>query len=345
MLVGVGCAHLLARYMSLPIKALVARTEKLAQGDLYTKVTVCSENELGRLGQTIQTTIVNLNDLVGQVQQANQKINQAAEGISHSVQRQASSSTEQSTAVTETTSTMEELVVSSSQIADSTDFVASVAEKTQEDAQHGVAAMDEMIQHMEEIQNMNDRSIREITELGKKTKRIWAIMDIINDVAGRTKLIAFNAALEAAAAGETGKRFRVVATEIRRLADNVTESTDEIRGKISEIQKAMDQLVAVSVDKSRKIYQGTETASGTASSLQSIMKGVDQTTSSAKQISLATQQQRTASEQVVQSLREISSAITTTVQSIRQTNVTVEDLRNLSEQLATTTARFKIDES
>jgi len=345
LVIGMFGALWFSKFLSYPIRQLVANTERLAAGDLTTSVGSCGENELGILGKTIQKTIDNLNELVGQLQQASQKINHVVDVLSDEVRRQARSSTEQSTAVTETTSTMEELAVSSKQIAQSTDYVVQIAEKTQEDAQLGVEAMDEMIAQMEEIQNMNERSITEIFELGGRTKRMQAIMNIINDVADRTKLIAFNASLEAEAAGESGKRFRVVATEIRRLADNVTESTEEIRSKIHEIQQATNELVIASEETSKRITQGTETAMKTAYALQNIMHGVEETTSSAKQISLATQQQRTASEQVVQSLREVSTGIGTTVQAIKQTESIVKDLQHLSEQLSQTVDRFKLNPS
>ena len=101
--------------------------------------------------------------------------------------------------------------------------------------------MSKLNQKMHEIQQENQESLREIIELGNKSKEISKVMEIINSVTDQTKLIAFNAALEAASAGESGRRFSVVAGEIRRLADSVTESTSEIENNISQIQDSISR--------------------------------------------------------------------------------------------------------
>jgi hypothetical protein len=117
--------------------------------------------------------------------------------------------------------------------------------------------MRQLVDKMEEIRHDNQVSLKEIVDLGGKSKEITRIMEIIDTVADQTKLIAFNAALEASSAGEAGKRFGVVAAEIRRLADSVSESTAEIAHKIGEIQETIGRLVITSEKGSVGIDQGT----------------------------------------------------------------------------------------
>jgi methyl-accepting chemotaxis protein len=168
-------------------------------------------------------------------------------------------------------------------------------------------------------------------------------MEIINNLANQTKLIAFNAALEAASAGEAGKRFGVVAVEIRHLADSVVESTAEIEGKITEILDSVNRLVMSSEKSSLLIQEGQEYASHTVAMLIESVDGVEETTDAARQISLSTQQQQIASSQVVLALRDIEQGVRFATDSINQTNDETEKLLQLSERLKKLVMTFKVD--
>jgi methyl-accepting chemotaxis protein len=169
-------------------------------------------------------------------------------------------------------------------------------------------------------------------------------MAIINQIADQTKLLAFNAALEASSAGEAGKRFGVVASEIRRLADSVMESTEEIEGKINEIQNAVNHLVIASEKGTKKIQEGMVSSSQTSKSLQEILEDAQSTTDAVKEISLSTQQQSTASEQVLTALREIVEGARQNSDSIDQISGISKDLAGLSGNLKTLVEKFKLSE-
>ncbi len=168
-------------------------------------------------------------------------------------------------------------------------------------------------------------------------------MEIINTIADQTKLIAFNAALEASSAGEAGKRFGVVAVEIRRLADSVMESTGEIEAKINEIQEAINGLVIASEKGSRGIREGMEHSNQTAAMLLDIVDDAQSTQEAAKQISLSTQQQKTASNQVVTALREIASGAKQTSDSIQQIIAISRNLTDLSDSLKGQVEQFRVE--
>jgi len=195
---------------------------------------------------------------------------------------------------------------------------------------------------MTEISSDNQSGIQEIVELGRKSKEITKIMGIINTIANQTKLIAFNAALEAASAGESGKRFGVVATEIRRLADNVFQSTEEIEGKINEILEAVNRLVISSEKSSKGIRDGLEHTTHTNAILNDLVSGAEATADAARQISLSTQQQQTASSQVVTALRDIEEGVRFNSGSIQQTSEISRNLTEMAVKLGKLVGEFSV---
>jgi methyl-accepting chemotaxis protein len=194
---------------------------------------------------------------------------------------------------------MEELRSVAEQIADGAQAVNDAATHTQGDVQAGLRAVAETVRRMAEIRASNQASVDEILGLGEKAHQINSVMDLIDDIAAQTRLIAINASIESAAAGEAGKRFGVVASQVRHLAENVAQSTDEIRQRIREIQVATNELVIAAEQGTKKIEQGVDLSQTTQRALDQIAQSAEQTSLSAGQISISTRQQQTAVEQVV----------------------------------------------
>jgi methyl-accepting chemotaxis protein len=270
-----------------------------------------------------------------------QTMQQAAKEISGALSDQASTSSEMSASVAEITSTMEELSASSNQIAEHSKVVVTISNQAMSHSAQGADAMQDVLARMENIRNDNHANLQEIMDLGMKSKEIGKIMTLITNLADQTKLIAFNAALEASSAGEAGKRFSVVANEIRRLADSVTESTDKIESKINEIQDAISRLVITAEKDAGGILAGTTATNHTAERFNAIVSAVNHTSTAAQQISLSTQQQQTASSQVVMALREIVSASTQTASAINHIAHISQQMERLSEKLSKTTEQLK----
>jgi methyl-accepting chemotaxis protein len=247
-----------------------------------------------------------------------------------------------SASVTEITSTMEELSASSSQIAEHSGSVAEIANQTWEKSKQGAEAMQAVLARMSDIRADNRHNLQEIVDLGAKSKQIGKVMEIINAVADQTKLIAFNAALEASSAGEAGKRFSVVAGEIRRLADSVTDSTGDIEAKVQEIQDSISRLVVTSERGTTMIDAGMDVSTRTAQDLSDLVRAADQTRGAARQISISTQQQKTASSQVVIALREIVSASTQTAQAIALVTQISDEMTAMSQELSGQIKRFRL---
>ena len=342
LLLSLLIAQLTARSLGLRMQLLSAGVERVAAGDLSREIPSAGRDEVAGLARSADAMRRHLHQLVAEVEANASAVHRSAQEIARDVDGQAANSTEMSASVAEITSTMEELSASSAQIAEYSESVVSVARQTLDDSHTGAEAVQQLAARMEENRDDSQSALREILALGAKSKEISRIMEIIDTVADQTKLIAFNAALEAASAGEAGKRFGVVAAEIRRLADSVTESTGEIAHKVAEIQESIGRLVVTSEKGTTGIEQGLTESTRVVHFLTALVDGAEETTRAAQQISLSSQQQRTASNQVVMALREIVTASADTAESVRRIAAITQDMTGRSTRLKDQVDRFRL---
>jgi len=327
------------------ISSVCDAARRVAKGDLTAEAVSKSNDEMGEMARMFNTMTDNLRQIIATLSDATSSVHSFAGTLSNSVESQAGFSTQLSSSVVEISATMEEFSSTASQIAQHSHGVVERADRTLDDTRHGAGEVESLAQKISDINIDIQASLTEIVELGRKSKEINKVMAIINNIANQTKLIAFNAALEAASAGESGKRFGVVALEIRRLADSVVESTGEIEGRITEMLDAVNRLVMSSEKSSLLTREGQEYASRTVSMLAEIVEGVEETTDSARQISLSTQQQQIASGQVVLALKDIEQGVRFSADSIQNTNSVSAELAQLSENLRELVKRFKLHDT
>lgn len=339
-LVGLVIAMAIARPLVRRIEAVIAGLDQVALGNLASPIVVEGRDEIGALATATNEMRQRLHDLVAEVGAHAAAVNAVAQEISSAVEHQAASSAQMSSSVAEITSTMEELSASSSEIAENSNAVVGVANETLLNSRSGAEGVQNVLGRMNDIRVDNQHNLREIIELGAKSKEIGKVMEIINTIADQTRLIAFNAALEASSAGEAGKRFSVVAAEIRRLADSVTDSTGEIEARVGEIQDSISRLVITSDKGAGVIAGGIAASAESAEKLEEIVTAAAETSSAAQQISLSTQQQKTASSQVVVALREIVTANAYTAKSTARIVQVGKDMSRLSAALFGAASKF-----
>lgn len=337
-----GCAlFLVNRYITGPVEA-ISHAMKNFNNDLTLSIPVSTSDEVGELARWLNEHIERLREIIGMVSGVTEKIHSHSGAIAMTMDQQSGFATQLSSSVVEISSTMEEFSSTASQIALHSQGVVERADKTLDDTKNGAAEVENLTFKVNDISHNIQTNLSEIVELGRKSKEINKVMEIINNIANQTKLIAFNAALEAASAGEAGKRFGVVAVEIRRLADSVVESTTEIEGKITEILDSVNRLVMSSEKSSQLIQDGQEYASHTVVMLIESVDGVEETADAARQISLSTQQQQIASSQVVLALKEIEQGVKFATDSILQSNIATGELAQMSEQLRNLVNTFNL---
>ena len=320
--------------------SIVASARVIAAGDLSQAAT--GEGDLvGAFNQILGS----LRQIVVQTRDAAGQIDTAVARMSAASSEQTSSAAQQSGSISEVTSTMTELSRTSKEVTDSSERVVEIAAQTQGDAHSGVEAAKATLVAMDAIRETHEQSTKGVVSLADKVQQISEVMDIIDDIADNTKLIAFNAALEAAGAGEAGRRFGVVAQEIRRLADTVVEATEDSRGRIEEIQEATNSMVVASERNSRVFEAGFVATQATADSLQKILDSASNTADSARQISLSTQQERTAMQQILDAMVEVSEGATHFASKVNETNETATSLRGLAAELTELIGKYEVDES
>jgi len=247
--------------------------------------------------------------------------------------QQASGAKESATAMTEITTTISELLATSRQIAESAQRVAHVAEETAAAARTGDQTAQKTHDSVSNIKRQVDLIVTHMLDLGKKSQQIGGILEIINELAEQTNILAINATIEASGAGEAGKRFAVVADEIRKLADRVGGSTKEIRTLIEEIRAAVNTTVMATEGGSKAVEVGTRQFVEVTAALKQITELLGTTTAAAREIELSTKQQATAVEQVNVAASNVAKAAKETEVSSSQTLQTAGQLAGLSREL------------
>ncbi|HDS09550.1 MAG TPA: methyl-accepting chemotaxis protein [Firmicutes bacterium] len=287
--------------------------------------------------------IQNLKAIIKNIREAGLKIASSSSQILSASEELAAGAGEQAASVEETSSTVEEFATTAVQIAENADIVAKLAEETLSVSQEGTKVMTDTLYSIEGIKTSSLNTSNRIRELGEKSNKIGNIVELIDEISGQTKLLALNASIEAAGAGEAGKRFGVVAVEIKKLAENVAESTEEIRNLIHEIQISINSSIMSTEDEIHKVQEGVLNAGRVNDLLIRIYDMVGKTTDAAKQISFATRQQKTAGEQVVVTMKDIASITKQSAYSTKEVMTSTEELNGLAEEFKMIVGNFEVD--
>jgi methyl-accepting chemotaxis protein len=271
--------------------------------------------------------------LSGQIGSAVRHVQSSSAELQSAANQQASGAKESSTAMNEITTTISELMATSRQIAESAQRVAHVAEETSSAARAGDDTVQKTHESVSGIKRQVDLIVMHMLDLGKKSQQIGGILEIINELAEQTNILAINATIEASGAGDAGKRFGVVADEIRKLADRVGGSTKEIRVLIEEIRAAVNTTVMATEGGSKAVDLGARQFAEVTAALKQITELLGTTTEAAREIELSTKQQATAVAQVNVAVSNVAQASKETEVSANQTLQTAGQLAGLSREL------------
>ena len=345
--VSLGIAVAFVAFISLDINRSVRNLKTLFRGlyenDLTLSLQINSRDEFGELMTAFNEFLNVLRSTFGSFKQSAQLVSDSVFDLSSSSKEITTTANEQSASVSEIVSTMESSKNLSEQIAIKTTEVAQLAIETQSFSSKGAELREANQNMMEDIMKQNQKIISEIRNLSDMIVRISEAIRIIDSIADQTKLIAFNASLEASSSGEAGARFSVVASEIRRFADNVVESTNEIKQKIDEVRGASQTLISEANNGSKQIEIGYERMSEQKTVFEHIVDNSQNVATRSQQISNLSKQQELASSQIFTALKEISAGVKQFVIATSSTSKIADSLNGMSEELKGKVEKYKTE--
>ena len=315
--------------------------KKVAQGDLTAMVTPRSEKDV--LGNAFAQMFANLRQLAHQMRQATENINTATLNISSATSQQAATVTEQAASVAETTATVEEVRQTADQSSERAQTVSEMAANTLGVTERGLQALQKNEEGMFNLKEQVRNIAETILALSEQTQQIGEIIASVNDISDQSHLLALNAAMEAARAGEAGRGFAVVAGEVRNLAEQSRQATAQISGILSEIQKSANTAVMVTEQGTKSAETGMILAQTTGESIRAIREHTQQVVAAAQQIAASSRQQLTGMDQITRAMENINQAATQTQSGMQQSELATQNLNNLAKQLAVIVQQYKIE--
>ena len=307
------------------------REEARTASDLATAVILYGS--LGAIALTILVGWLITSSLTKQIGGHVRNLQSSATELQTAANQQASGIAEQATAMTEVATTISELLATSRQIAESAQRVSHIAGETATTARTGTVTVGKGNDAVGQVRRQVDLIVQHMGDLGRKSQQVGSVLDIVQELAEQTNILAINATIEAAGAGEAGRRFGVVADEIRDLADRVGASTKEIRTMIEDVRGAVNSTVMVTEAGSKAVEAGAAQVAEMATAFTQIAGLVTTTTDAAREIELSTKQQATAVAQVNEAITSVAQTTREAETSTAQTLQTAQALTALSTGL------------
>ena len=314
---------------------------QIARGDLTLRGRV-SNDALGNVVDSVNYMLDNFAKVLERVRKAAIDVQSSANEILIASEQMSTGAIQQDQEITNTSSAVEQLTVSMKQVSNNAEASAEAARRALDAAEQGNRSVRDTLEGMQRIRSSVQATAKRIKSLGDRSLEISEIVNVINDITEQTNLLALNAAIEAARAGEAGRGFAVVADEVRKLAEHSRAATKDIAALIKAIQAETNDAVIVMEEGTREVEIGAKLADQAGRALDAISSVVRQSAELVQEISLASKQQVRGTEGVANAMQIISNITRQTSQGARQTSRTVEQLVHMSEQLNEALSQFRV---
>jgi methyl-accepting chemotaxis protein len=338
---GIALSTLIIRSIMKSVLAVKKSAEEVAVGNLTHEVPVFSNDEIGEMAQSFQRMTTNLRRIVGEMNtttntlaSSSEELSATSDDMSKGAQELSAQTEQVVTAMTEVSQTIMDMAKNASQAADA-------SKNASETATKGKQIVDTTAADMTRIAETVQEAATTIEELGRSSAQIGEIVAVINSIADQTNLLALNAAIEAARAGEQGRGFAVVADEVRKLAERTSQATKDIGNRIAGIQQAASESVNAMKKGSDEVDKGVALAKEASASLDSIVAASSNAMDMVQRIAAATEQQSAASEEVSQNMEHIADITKRSSASTEQIKGSSAELAKLASGLQEMTAWFK----
>ncbi len=344
-LIGITCVVRFSRALTAPLKRLSADAELVASGDLGVEVQVGSDDEIGQLAQSFEKMVNNLREMIGTLADSSAHVSESSSEMqTNAIQMADGAETVAIQAITVATAS-EEMSATSGDIAQNCQMAAEGAERANQAAEHGSEVVAKSISVMLRIAERVQSSAKTVETLGRRSDEIGAIVGTIEDIADQTNLLALNAAIEAARAGEQGRGFAVVADEVRALAERTTKATREIGQMIKAIQQETKTAVSAMEEGVSEVELGTEEATRSGEALRNIQDEINALHMQVQQIATAAEEQTATTSEISNNIHNITEVAQNTVEGARKTSSAAQHLSRLSGELERLVGQFKLSET
>jgi len=326
---------------------MVDRVRDVAEGegDLTRRIEVTAQDEIGELAKWFNTFVDKLHEIMSQVAGNTESLATAGKEIAASSREHAEGVGSQKDQANQVATAMQEMASTVQQVSENCNSASAASQKASETARQGGKIVEETLTRMRAIAESVGATAKQVQGLGKRSDQIGHIIGVIDDIADQTNLLALNAAIEAARAGEQGRGFAVVADEVRKLAERTSTATKEIAEMIRSIQEETKSAVTAMETGTKEVELGVESTTMAGSSLHEIIQMNEGVGDMIAHIATAATQQSAATEQINKSIDQIAKITTSAADSTRQTNEALEDLSGLAQSLQRLVGQFRLQSS
>ena len=333
---------LLTRSITIPLKHGVGLAEELARGNLKADITVDRKDEVGQLLTAMKTMKESWSNALSEIRSTVDGLTRAEARLNDNAKRLSEGSVDQAEKTAQVATSSEEMARTVTTVAKNTGGIATSADKTVAIATEGEKVVGQAVSEVKEIAETVNDAAHSVRSLGDKSGQIGEIVSVINDIADQTNLLALNAAIEAARAGEQGRGFAVVADEVRKLAERTAGATSEIGTMIRDIQDEVHRAVERIENATSKVSTGVEYSNQAGHALTQILASVDGLQLMVRQIAAATEDMESASDQISKDIEKIAAVSRDSARGAEETMEASSELSRMSVVLQRTVGRFEI---
>jgi methyl-accepting chemotaxis protein len=328
--------------VTVPLERLARAAAGIAAGDLRQQIDTRGSDEIGELARSFSKMAGTVTHLLTDLRSAAADIEREATSALTTSTQQSAMAHEQASAINETSTTVAEIAQTSKQATTYADSVISGTQRSEALSTEGQKVVAESVAGMEKLGEQVRTIALAITELNERTLQISDIITTVRDVAEQSNLLALNASIEAAKAGDHGRGFAVVAMEMRTLAEQSKVAANQVRALLGEVQKGTKAAVAATDEGSRRAQAAMALAQSAGSAILGLAEVIRESSGAARQIAGNTRQQTIGVEQIATAMSELSAAMTDTVSGTRQIEQVAGNLTNLSKRFSELVGRYQL---